>query len=115
MFGLYTNFFIVPEMYVAVFIIVQLCTQFPVRESGGAGLLDCQSMILDVSVPDGIPPPPPVFSDLACLKKISLLLLVDCCDRITMLYASSYLCASYPTWSAGTGISENQHFQATDL
>jgi len=57
MFGLYTNFFIIPEMYVAVFIIVQLCTQFPVRESGGAGLLYCQSMILDVSVPDGIPPP----------------------------------------------------------
>jgi len=53
MFGLYTNFFIILEMHVAVFFIVQLCTQFPVRESGGAGLMYCQSMILDVPVPDG--------------------------------------------------------------
>jgi hypothetical protein len=61
MFGLYTNFSSTPEMHVAVFFIVQLCTQFPVRESGGAGQQYCQSMILDVPVTDGFFSP--VFSD----------------------------------------------------
>lgn len=39
MFGLYINFSTIAEMHFALFFIVQLCTQFPVRESGGAGLL----------------------------------------------------------------------------
>jgi len=67
MFGLCTIFTITPEIYFAVFFIVQLYIQFPVTDSGGAGLLYSQSLILDVPVPDGFFLS--VFSDLTCLKK----------------------------------------------
>jgi hypothetical protein len=119
MFGLYTNFTSTPEMHFAVFFIVQLYTQFPGRESGGAGLLYCQSLILYVPVPDGF------FFNLSSVishvrKNRSLLLLVEYCTPITMLYASSYLYAFYPTsrmvWSNTiTGGSRNQHRPVTDM
>lgn len=92
---LYANFYCIRGMHFALFLIVQLCIQFQVRESVDAGLLYCQSLILDVPVSDGFFHLSSVISHV--WKNQSLLPFVDCCTPITMVYASSYLCASYPT------------------